>query len=46
MKMTFLQKLQWLEDTTDFARRLQAVRPLREVPAANAKADVEKKTLG
>jgi hypothetical protein len=42
MKMTFLQKLQWLEETTDFARKLQATRPLPEIPAASAK----KKTPG
>jgi hypothetical protein len=28
MRMTFRQKMQWLEDTTDFARKLQGGRSL------------------
>jgi hypothetical protein len=28
MRMTFRQKMQWLEDATDFARKLQAGRSL------------------
>jgi hypothetical protein len=28
LKLTFRQKMQWLEDTTDFARKLQSGRSL------------------
>jgi hypothetical protein len=28
LKLTFRQKMQWLEDTTDFAKKLQAGRSL------------------
>jgi hypothetical protein len=43
LKLTFRQKMQWLEDMTDFAKKLQAAptRTLQEVQAAYAKSDTD-----